>query len=81
MPVLFAGDGIYYLGSRTDFNTLTLYATFYAGLNQGLDLDLTGNPPIFFPSGASPAVLDQFIIDFAEIFQQLVPYVENSASV
>ena len=47
MPLIYLGGDIFYQGTQVDFNTLSLYASFYAGSNRGLDLELRSNPPIF----------------------------------
>ena len=81
MPLYYYYDDIVYEGSPQNLNCLTLYATFYAGAEQGIDLNLTGNPPHFFPSNPSNEVLQQFLANFIRIFRDLVPFVENGTIV
>ena len=77
MPLIYLGDIIFYQGTQVDFNTLSLYASFYAGSNRGLDLELRSNPPIFFPLNPTPDDLWLFLYDFAIAFEQLVPVLEG----
>ena len=76
MPLIYLADNIYYQGSKEDFNTLSLYASFHAGLAGGLQLELRENPPIFFPIIHTPELIYQFLYDFAIAFEGLVPIIE-----
>ena len=77
MPLIYLGDQIFYQGTVADFNTLSLYASFYAGSVRGLELELRGNPPIFFPYNTTPDSLWMFLYDFALAFEQLVHVIES----
>lgn len=81
MPLHYYSDDILYEGTQENLNCITLYATFYAGVQQGIDLNLTGNPPYFFPSNPNNGTLKQFLIDFIRIFEELVPLIENGTFV
>ena len=77
MPLIYLGGDIFYQGTQVDFNTLSLYASFYAGSIQGLDLELRSNPPIFFPVNPTPDNLWLFLFHYATAFEQLVPLIES----
>ena len=77
MPLIYLGGDIFYQGTQVDFNTLSLYASFYAGSIRSLDLELRSTPPIFFPINPTPDSLWLFLFDFAEAFQELVLVIEN----
>ena len=77
MPLIYIADNIYYQGSQVDFNTITLYASWYAGLVGGVNIHLRGNPPIFFPLNPTPESLWLFLCDFAEGFEIIAPVIES----
>ena len=77
MPVIYLADNIYYQGSQADFNTISIYASWYASLRRGLSVRLKGNPPIFFPVDPTPDDLWLFLYDFAEGFEIVTPVVEG----
>ena len=81
MPLFLYSDDIVYQGTPEDLNRLTYYATFYAGILRGIELNLIGNPPYFFPSNPTGEILGQFLYDFTIIFGELVNYLENGTFV
>ena len=77
MPVISIGGELFFLGSQVDFNTVKLYATFYAASLRHSQFQLQGNPPIFFPNNPSDAEIDLYLRDYYFAFQYLVSVLES----
>ena len=69
MPIIAIADEIFYQGTETDFNTLSLYASLYACQIRNHIFNLEGNPPVFFPIVREYNDISLYLRDFSYAFQ------------